>query len=218
LQNTRLSNLDPTQQRLHEEGLLLPVMEIFYSVQGEGFNTGKPAAFVRIGGCDVGCHWCDIKESWDASVHPLTGVDQIVENVCAFPANAVVITGGEPLMYNLDVLCQKLQNRNIRIFLETSGAFPLSGAFDWVCLSPKSNHPPLDSMLALADELKVIIHDDSDFHWAEENATKVSKDCILYLQPEWSQVKTVLPQIIRYVKSNPEWMVSIQSHKYMNIP
>lgn len=218
MQNARLSNLDPVRQSLFDKGLLLPVMEMFYSIQGEGFNTGKPAAFVRIGGCDVGCHWCDVKESWDASVHPLTGVEQIVEKVCSYPAKAVVITGGEPLLYNLDELCHRLHQKNLTIFLETSGAYPLSGSFDWMCISPKENHPPLDRLLTLADELKVIIHHEADFVWAEENALKVHDDCKLFLQPEWSQVQMVLPQIISYAKKNPKWMVSIQAHKYMNIP
>ncbi|HSV87139.1 MAG TPA: 7-carboxy-7-deazaguanine synthase QueE [Bacteroidales bacterium] len=218
MQNTLHPKFDPNQQTLLEKGLLLPVMEMFYSIQGEGFNTGKPAAFVRIGGCDVGCYWCDVKESWDASVHPLTDVEIIVEHVCSFPSKAVVITGGEPLMYNLDELCLRLHKKNMTVFLESSGAYLLSGRFDWICVSPKSQNPPLDSMLALADELKVIIHDDSDFQWAEENSLKVREDCKLFLQPEWSQVKMMLPQIVDYVKKNPRWMVSLQSHKYMNIP
>lgn len=218
MHNTRLTNLDPVQQQLLDEGRLLPVMEMFYSLQGEGYNTGKAASFVRIGGCDVGCHWCDVKESWDAAIHPLTSVEKIAETVCSFPAKAVVITGGEPLMYKLDVLCAKLREKGIQIFIETSGAYPLSGRFDWICLSPKANHPPLTETLMSADELKVIVHDDSDFEWAEENAALVKEKCLLYLQPEWSQHKLMLPLIIDYVQKNPQWMVSLQSHKFMNIP
>lgn len=206
------------QQQLLDEGSLLPVMEMFYSLQGEGYHTGKAASFVRIGGCDVGCHWCDVKESWDASVHPLTSVEKIVETVCSFPAKAVVITGGEPLMYNLDKLCRLLKSKGISIFIETSGAYPISGRFDWICLSPKANHSPLPEVLLMADELKVIVHDESDFAWAEDNAAKVKERCLLFLQPEWSQHKIMLPLIVDYVQKNPKWMVSLQSHKYMNIP
>lgn len=196
----------------------MPVMEVFYSLQGEGYHTGKAASFVRIGGCDAGCHWCDVKESWDASLHPLTPVEKIVGTVTSFPAKAVVITGGEPLMYNLDLLCGMLNEQGIEIFLETSGAYPLSGKFDWICLSPKVQQPPLEEMLKKADELKVIIHEDDDFEWAEENARAVRDECLLYLQPEWSQHKMMLPLIVDYAQKHPRWMVSLQSHKYMNIP
>ena len=218
MQHKKLTNLSPVQQQLLEEGRLLPVMEMFYSLQGEGYHTGKAASFVRIGGCDVGCHWCDVKESWDASLHPLTPVEKIVDTVNSFPAKAVVITGGEPLMYNLDVLCELFKEKGIEIFLETSGAYPLSGKFDWICLSPKAQQPPLPEMLNQADELKVIIHEDADFEWAEENAGGVCEKCLLYLQPEWSQHKIMLPLIVDYAQKHPRWMVSLQSHKYMNIP
>ncbi|MEE4176801.1 MAG: 7-carboxy-7-deazaguanine synthase QueE [Bacteroides sp.] len=213
-----LTKLSALQQQLLTEGRLLPVMEMFYSLQGEGFHTGKAASFVRIGGCDVGCHWCDVKESWDASLHPLTPSEEIVETVCSYPAKAVVITGGEPLMYNLDVLCSLLSEQGIETFLETSGAYPLSGKFDWICLSPKSQQPPRSDMLQKAHELKVIIHGDADFEWAEENAGQVRENCLLFLQPEWSQHKIMLPLIVEYVQKNPRWMVSLQSHKFMNIP
>ena len=193
-------------------------MEMFYSVQGEGYNTGKAAFFVRIGGCDVGCHWCDVKEAWDASVHPLTPVDEIVESIRKHPAKAVVITGGEPLTYNLELLCKLLKQENIQIFLETSGTYPLSGSFDWICLSPKSQMNPNKEMLQLADELKVIIYDEADFQWAEQNLQHLKQKCLLYLQPEWSRFDKVLPMIIDYVMTNPKWMVSLQSHKFMNIP
>jgi 7-carboxy-7-deazaguanine synthase len=215
---TKLSNLSPEQQKLLNEGSLLPVMEMFYSIQGEGYNTGKAAFFIRIGGCDVGCNWCDVKESWDASVHPLTTVDQIVENVLQFPASAVVITGGEPLMYNLDLLCYQLKKNNISIFLETSGTYPLSGSFDWICVSPKSQFSPRRDMLQLADELKVIVYDKEDFQWAEENVPYVKQKCLLYLQPEWSRYHKMLPHIVEYILHNPRWMFSLQSHKFMNIP
>ncbi|MFW5725965.1 MAG: 7-carboxy-7-deazaguanine synthase QueE [Bacteroidota bacterium] len=193
-------------------------MEMFYSVQGEGYNTGKAAFFIRIGGCDVGCHWCDVKESWDASVHPLTTTEEILENIKKYPARSVVITGGEPLMYNLDHLCALLKENNISIFLETSGTFPLSGVFDWICLSPKPQVEPRRDMLQLADELKVIICDHEDFLWAEKNVSRVKQKCLLYLQPEWSRYKKMLPAIVDYVMNHPWWMISLQSHKFMNIP
>ena len=201
-----------------DRGLLLPVMEMFYSIQGEGYNTGKAAFFIRIGGCDVGCHWCDVKEAWDASVHPLTTVDEIISQVLQYPAHAVVITGGEPLMYNLDVLCLKLKENQIRIFLETSGTYPLSGSFDWICLSPKSQQNPRKDMLQLADELKVIVYDEDDFKWAEQNVSLVKEKCLLFLQPEWSRYQKILPSIVDYILNNPRWMFSLQSHKFMNIP
>ncbi|MFN3555712.1 MAG: 7-carboxy-7-deazaguanine synthase QueE [Bacteroidales bacterium] len=218
MNNTRLSNLSEQQQALLEQGLLLPVMEMFYSIQGEGYNTGKAAFFLRIGGCDVGCHWCDVKESWDASLHPLTTLDEIMDRLALFGATAVVITGGEPLMYNLDALCQRLRAQNIRIFLETSGTFPLSGSFDWICVSPKSQFSPRRDMLQLADELKVIVYEEQDFAWAEQNLPWVKEKCRLYLQPEWSRYSKMLPLIVDYILKNPRWMFSLQSHKFMNIP
>ncbi len=201
-----------------DAGLLLPVMEMFYSVQGEGFNTGQPASFIRIGGCDIGCHWCDVKEAWDASLHPLTKLKEIIANLSSFPAKAVVLTGGEPLLYNLQPLCEGLKNNNIRIFIETSGAYPMSGRFDWICLSPKKNQAPRPEMLLMADELKVIVHQESDLKWAEQNAALVKKKCKLYLQPEWSKYNLMMPQIVDYVKAHPQWMISLQAHKFMNIP
>lgn len=193
-------------------------MEEFYTIQGEGFNTGKAAYFIRIGGCDVGCHWCDVKESWDANVHPLTPVNNIIENVKAWKADSVVVTGGEPLIYNLHQLTAHLKQNTIRTFLETSGAYPLSGQWDWICLSPKKTLPPLEEIYKKANELKVIVFNQHDFKWAEEQAAKTGPDCYLYLQPEWSKNGQLLPQIIEYVKSNPKWMISLQTHKYMNIP
>lgn len=211
-------NLDARQQQLLAEGRLLPVMEMFYSIQGEGYNTGKAAGFVRVGGCDVGCHWCDVKEAWDASLHPLTTLDDIVSTLDSFTSRSVVITGGEPLMYNLEPLTSALKAKGITIFLETSGAYAPSGHFDWICLSPKTNIRPRRDMLLLADELKVIVHEPSDLQWATEQSAFVRDKCLLYLQPEWSRFKQMLPLIVDFVMENPRWMVSLQSHKFMNIP
>lgn len=193
-------------------------MEEFYTIQGEGFHSGRPAWFVRIGGCDVGCHWCDVKESWDASIHPLTDTDSIISHALTNPSKSVVITGGEPLMYNLNYFCSGLKKNGIAIYLETSGAYPLSGSFDWICLSPKKTAPPLPELFAKADELKVIIYNNNDFLWAEENAEKVETGCHLFLQPEWSKSKQLMPAIVDYVMKNPKWNISLQTHKYMNIP
>lgn len=201
-----------------EDGTLLPLMEEFYTIQGEGYNTGKAAYFIRLGGCDVGCHWCDVKESWDADLHPLTKTDLIVENASQNPGKAVVVTGGEPLIYNLDYLTSALRERGIKTFIETSGAYPLSGVWDWICLSPKKFKAPLAQISQLAHELKVIVFNKSDFLWAEEHANAVSPTCKLYLQPEWSQSPKVTPLIIEYVKENPRWEISLQTHKYLNIP
>lgn len=193
-------------------------MEAFYTLQGEGFNTGQAACFVRIGGCDVGCWWCDVKESWNASLFPPTPIDQIVAYASSFPAKAVVVTGGEPLLYNLDYFCKKLKESGIRTFLETSGSLLLSGSWDWICLSPKKDVPPLPETLKKANELKVIIHEPEDIAWAETNRTLVSPECMLYLQPEWSSRRQIIPVIIDYIKKHPVWKISLQSHKYMNIP
>lgn len=201
-----------------EDGSLLPLMEEFYTIQGEGYHTGKAAYFIRLGGCDVGCHWCDVKESWDASLHPLTHTDTIVHNAKQHPAQTVVITGGEPLLYNLDSLTLKFKDQGIQTFIETSGAYPLSGHWDWICLSPKKFKSPLPEVSAAAGELKVIIFNKSDFLWAEEHASRVNPACKLYLQPEWSKAAEVTPLIIDYVKDNPKWNISLQTHKYLNIP
>lgn len=201
-----------------EDGTLLPLMEEFYTIQGEGYHTGKAAYFIRLGGCDVGCHWCDVKESWDATLHPLTAADTIVQNAKIHPAQTVVITGGEPLIYNLDYLTSQLQNAGIKTFIETSGAYPLSGHWDWICLSPKKFKAPRKDVLDAAGELKVIVFNKSDFAWAEEHASKVVPDCKLYLQPEWSKAAEMTPLIIDYVKNNPKWEISLQTHKYLNIP
>ncbi len=204
--------------QIPEDGTLLPLMEEFYTIQGEGFNTGKAAYFIRLGGCDVGCHWCDVKESWDASIHPLTLADTIVENASKFPSKAVVVTGGEPLIYNLDYLTQHLQQQGIKTFIETSGAYPLSGSWDWICLSPKKFKAPRKDVAPFANELKVIVFNKSDFEWAEQYAELVPAACKLYLQPEWSKSKDMIPLIVDYVMNNPKWEISLQTHKYLNIP
>lgn len=200
------------------DGTLLPLMEEFYTIQGEGFHTGKAAYFIRLGGCDVGCHWCDVKESWDAELHPLTHADQIIENACKYPGKAVVVTGGEPLIYNLDYLTEGLQKQGIKTFIETSGAYPLSGRWDWICISPKKFKAPRPDILAAAGELKVIVFNKSDFEWAEEHARQVTENCKLYLQPEWSKASIVTPMIVQYVMQHPRWEISLQTHKYLNIP
>jgi 7-carboxy-7-deazaguanine synthase len=210
--------LDNNQERLLKEGKLLPLMEDFYTIQGEGFHTGRAAYFVRIGGCDVGCHWCDIKESWDASKYPPVSVDPIIEKAGTFPARSIVVTGGEPLVYNLDYLCNGLKSKGITTFLETSGSVALSGIWDWICLSPKKDAPPLTEILNQADELKVIVEHPADLEWAEANASEVKQGCILYLQPEWSVSEKIIPVIVRYIMDHPQWKISLQSHKYMGIP
>lgn len=204
--------------QIPDDGTFLPLMEAFYTIQGEGFNTGKAAYFIRLGGCDVGCHWCDVKESWDAELHALTAADQIVENAEAYPGKAVVVTGGEPLIYNLDYLTQQLKNKGILTFIETSGAYPLSGTWDWICLSPKKFKAPRPDIAPLANELKVIVFNKSDFQWAEKYAETVSPHCRLYLQPEWSKAKEMTPLIVEYVKAHPKWEISLQTHKFLNIP
>ncbi len=201
-----------------EKGLALPLMEDFYTLQGEGFQTGKASYFLRIGGCDVGCSWCDVKESWNASLWPLTESDEIVRRVLDCPAKSVVITGGEPLMYNLDYLCAELKKNGFQIFLETSGSHPLTGKWDWICLSPKKFSPPLPEIYTKADEYKVIIQSEGDFEWAEKNTGRLRTDCVLFLQPEWSVRDIIMEPVIEYVKANPKWRISLQSHKYMRIP
>lgn len=196
----------------------LPVMEQFYTIQGEGFHQGKAAVFIRLGGCTVGCHWCDVKESWDASKHPQKEVATIVAEVAKFPATIVVITGGEPLIYNLDALCKALQAVGKQTHIETSGAYPLSGSWDWICLSPKKFKFPLPNILPQVNELKVVVFNKTDLAWAEQYAAMVPKDCLLFLQPEWSRAKEMLPFIVEYVKAHPEWRISIQAHKYMEVP
>jgi organic radical activating enzyme len=192
-------------------------MEAFYTIQGEGYHKGSAAYFVRIGGCDVGCHWCDVKESWDAEKHPPTEVSAIIQQAKQY-SDTIVVTGGEPLMWNLGPLTQGLQNEELATHIETSGAYPLSGHWDWICLSPKKRMLPLDSIYKVADELKVIVYNQSDFAFAEEQAAKVQPNCKLFLQPEWSKREQVIPDIVDYVLQNPKWKASLQTHKYMNIP
>ena len=209
--------MNPDDEILLKEGKVLPLMEEFYSLQGEGFHTGRPSYFARIGGCDVGCHWCDVKESWNAGKCTPVDTNTIIEHAASYPAKSIVVTGGEPLLYNLDFLCRGLHRQGITTFLETSGSSELSGEWDWICLSPKKDAPPLQEIFSRANELKVII-EVPDFDWAEKNAAQVSSSCLLYLQPEWSQRDSIIPVIVKYIKSHPEWKISLQSHKYMRIP
>jgi 7-carboxy-7-deazaguanine synthase len=206
------------RQKYDTEGKTLPLVEEFYSIQGEGFNTGKAAYFIRIGGCDIGCSWCDSRYSWNPDLHPLVPVENIIRNVLASGADSVVVTGGEPLMWNLDYLCNSLKEKQIATFIETSGAYSLSGKWNWICLSPKKNSPPEEEILLVANELKVIIEDRTDFFWAEKYRKLVSTGCKLYLQPEWSRFETIIPEIVEYIKKNTYWNISLQVHKYMHIP
>lgn len=196
----------------------LPVMEQFYTLQGEGAFSGQAAYFIRLGGCDVGCSWCDVKESWDASLHPQKTILSLAVEAASYPGKIAVITGGEPLMHNLNALTAALQAAGLRTHIETSGAHPLSGNWDWICLSPKKFKYPLTSIAASANELKIIVYNQHDFKWAELYAAEVPADCVLLLQPEWSREKEILPSIIDYVKANPRWRISLQTHKYMDIP
>ncbi|HZY81263.1 MAG TPA: 7-carboxy-7-deazaguanine synthase QueE [Cyclobacteriaceae bacterium] len=196
----------------------LPLMEHFYTIQGEGFHQGAAAYFIRLGGCEVGCVWCDVKESWDVNAHPLVDVETMSRFAADAKSPIAVITGGEPAMHNLSELTAALHRSNIRTHIETSGVYPLTGEWDWICFSPKKFRAPHPSVAATANELKVIVYNKSDFDWAEEHATTVSTGCKLFLQPEWSREKEMLPQIIDYVKRNPRWQISLQVHKYMSIP
>lgn len=211
----RMQNLE-TKNNL-QNGTQLPLMEEFYTIQGEGNYTGTAAYFIRLGGCDVGCHWCDVKESWDEKLHPLTPVETIVSNAKK-NGKLAVITGGEPLMWNLDFLTSALKSENIQTNMETSGAYEMSGTWDWVCLSPKKTKLPTQSAYDAANELKMIIYNHNDFKFAEEQAEKVNKNAVLFLQPEWSKSEEMLPFIIDYVKNNPKWRISLQTHKFLNIP
>jgi organic radical activating enzyme len=196
----------------------LPVMEAFYTLQGEGFHQGRAAYFIRLGGCDVGCVWCDVKESWDASIHPQISVEEIVERASEEQGRLAVVTGGEPLLHNLTYLTKKHHKAGFETNIETSGSSPLSGDWDWICLSPKKFKQPLPDILPLANELKVVIFNKHDFDWAEKYAEQVSKKCKLYLQPEWDKAALVTPSIIDYIKQNPQWELSLQIHKYINVP
>ncbi len=200
-----------------ELGTSLPLMEAFYTLQGEGFYKGSAAYFIRIGGCDVGCHWCDVKESWDAEKHPPTDIETIVNEAAKF-SDTIVITGGEPLMWNMEPLTTALKEKGMKIHIETSGAYQITGHWDWFCLSPKKNKLPLRESFSRADELKVIVYNKNDFDFAEEQAKKVSSNCVLYLQPEWSKRDEMMPLMVDFVLQNPKWKVSLQTHKYLRIP
>jgi len=204
-------------QELVNKGKMLPLMEEFYTIQGEGFHKGTAAYFIRIGGCDVGCHWCDVKESWNAKLHPPTATKKIVANAKKF-SNTIVVTGGEPLTWDMTELTKQLKAEGMSIHIETSGAYKLSGQWDWICLSPKKIKLPTQGVYNKANELKCIIFNKDDFRFAEEQALKVNADCILYLQPEWSKRDVMVPLIVDYVMANPKWKVSLQTHKYLNIP
>jgi organic radical activating enzyme len=200
------------------QAVALPLMEHFCTLQGEGRFTGQATYFLRLGGCDVGCVWCDVKESWDSSKHPMVPVDAMVEWVVASGVQIAVITGGEPLMHDLTTLTAALKEKGIRTHVETSGAHPLSGVWDWICLSPKKFNAPLPEMIASANELKVVLYNKTDFDWAEKYAGLVNDNCLLYLQPEWSRSAQINPEIISYIKHHPQWILSLQTHKYIDIP
>jgi 7-carboxy-7-deazaguanine synthase len=197
---------------------LLPVMEHFYTLQGEGYHQGKAAYFIRLGGCDVGCVWCDVKDSWDATKHPLLKIEDLIFNISKTSSQIVVITGGEPLMHNLDELTAAIHDAGLKTNIETSGAHPLSGEWDWICLSPKKFKAPLPEIIPVANELKIVVFNKSDFDWAEKYAALVSPECKLYLQPEWDKAAEMTPLIIDYIKANPKWELSLQIHKYINVP
>ena len=207
-----------THSPIHPISIQLPVMEQFYTLQGEGFHQGKAAYFIRLGGCDVGCVWCDVKESWDAGIHKKLPVEILRSKVKETPAEIVVVTGGEPLMYDLGELTSVLREAGLKIHLETSGAYPLTGQWDWICLSPKKFKSPLPDIHPLADELKIVVFNSSDLDWAEKHAALVSPSCKLYLQPEWDKASTITPLIISYIKNHPQWKLSLQIHKYINVP
>lgn len=196
----------------------LPIMEAFYTLQGEGFHQGKAAYFIRLAGCDVGCFWCDVKESWDENLYPLQSIEEIVLKAKKNPARLAVITGGEPTLYNLEQLTSSLQKEGFSTNIETSGSSPLTGTWDWICLSPKKFKPPLPEIFLKANELKIIVFNRSDFAWAEKYAAEVSSECKLYLQSEWSKSEIVTPWIVDYIKENPQWQLSLQIHKYINVP
>ncbi len=212
--------MQPVQKEMVTSPVIssLPVMESFYTLQGEGFHQGKAAYFIRLGGCDVGCVWCDVKESWDAGKHPLRSVEELVAEASGHPGRIVIITGGEPLMHDCTHLTRQLRKAGLATHIETSGSSPVSGELDWITLSPKKFKAPLPGILPLANELKIIIYNKSDFDWAEQWAAAVSPNCRLYLQPEWSKSAAVTPLIIDYIKENPKWGFSLQLHKYIHVP
>lgn len=199
------------------KGEALPLMEAFYTLQGEGYHKGSAAYFIRIGGCDVGCHWCDVKESWNAALHPPTAIKTIVSEAVKY-SKTIVVTGGEPLMWNMTPLTDALKAEAMQNHIETSGAYPITGSWDWFCLSPKKNKLPRREAYTVADELKVIVYNKNDFDFAETQAAQVNSGCKLFLQPEWSKRDIVMPLMVDYVLKNPKWKVSLQTHKYLNIP
>ena len=209
--------MDKNTQDLLEKGKSLPVMESFYTIQGEGFHKGKASYFIRIGGCDVGCHWCDVKESWDAAAHPIISTKEIIDEAIKY-SDTIVITGGEPLMWDMTSLTNGLKSKNKIIHIETSGAYKLTGNWDWICLSPKKRMNPLAEFYNVANELKVIVYNKDDLKFAEEQAKMVNSDAHLYLQPEWDNREKMMPIMVDYVKNNPKWKISLQTHKYLNIP
>lgn len=200
------------------EGKKLPLVEEFFSIQGEGFHSGKAAWFIRLAGCDVRCEWCDTSYAWDPDDFPEVNTDIIIQNAVNSGSESVVVTGGEPFMWNLDYLCSGLKKNNIKTFVETSGAWALSGKWDWICLSPKRNKPPGEEICSMADELKIIIADNDDFSWAEKYRLLVRRNCHLFLQPEWNRINEIIPDILSYIRKNQEWRISLQIHKYLKIP
>ncbi len=201
-----------------DNAVQLPVMEAFYTLQGEGAHQGRAAYFIRLGGCDVGCVWCDVKDSWDVTKHPLVSIEEIVAKAASFPGTLAVVTGGEPLMHHLDALTDALHAAGFETNIETSGSSPLSGHWDWICLSPKKFKAPLTEVIVKAHELKVVVFNKHDFEWAEKYAAQVNSDCKLYLQPEWDKAAEMTPHILAYIQANPQWRLSLQVHKYLNIP
>ena len=199
-------------------GELIPLMESFYTIQGEGYHQGKASFFIRTAGCNVGCHWCDIKDSWDASEYPLVSVDAIADEANSHPMKIAVVTGGESMMFDMGPLTKALKNKGLKCHVETSGAYKISGQWDWVCISPKKFRAPLAENMHRADELKVIVYNRTDFKWAVDQSKKVSSKCKLYIQPEWNKAYQMMPEIVEFIKDHPEWNISLQTHKYMNIP
>jgi 7-carboxy-7-deazaguanine synthase len=218
VESPALPKIQMSTQESVAAGLQLPLMEAFYTIQGEGRHTGHAAYFIRLGGCDVGCVWCDVKESWEAGKWPIQPIEKIVADALAFPGRLVVITGGEPLLYDLGPLTALLKTNGFSTHLETSGAHPFSGDFDWVCFSPKKFKKPDPSIYSVADELKVVVYHPSDLAFAQSHAALVGPDCELRLQPEWSKATERLPELIDYIKNNPDWKISLQTHKFMDIP
>ena len=209
--------MDKKTKLLLKKGESLPIMEAFYTIQGEGFHKGSASYFIRTGGCDVGCHWCDVKESWDENSHPIISVEEIVKKSAGY-SDSVVVTGGEPLMWNMNPLTKALKKIGKKTHIETSGAYPLTGYWDWICLSPKKAKLPIEDAYNYAHELKIIIYNNHDLKFAEQEAKKVNKNAILYLQPEWGKREEMMPLMVDFIKNNPKWKISLQTHKYLNIP